>query len=81
MAKTNDFGKTVKVRLIEMDKDQKWLIEGVSRRTGLYFDSSYLWKVLNGVLTPPKIIEAICDILDISVPKNQSNNTDSKEVK
>ena len=83
MAKTSssDFEKAVKIRLIEMDKDQKWLIEGVSRRTGLYFDSGYLWKVLNGILKPPKIIDAICDILDISVPEQQTEKQDNKEVK
>ena len=74
---SSDFGKAVKVRLIEMNKTQEWLIEGVSNRTGLYFDSSYLWKVLNGVLKPTKIIETICDILEISVPDNQTDKTDS----
>ena len=59
------FGKEVKKRLIDLDKEQKWLIESVARRTGLYFDDSYLWKICNGLLKPPKIIEAICDILDI----------------
>ena len=67
MAKVNnsEFGKAVKIRLMEMDKTQDWLCEAVRNRTGLYFDSSYLWKVLNGVLKTPKIIEAICEILDI----------------
>lgn len=75
MAKTTDFGKTVKIRLIELDKSQEWLITAVRDRTGLYFDSAYLWKVLNGVLKPPKIIDVICDILDIeySIPEQKSD--------
>lgn len=81
MAKINDseFGKAVKIRLMELDKTQDWLCEGVRNRTGLYFDSSYLWKVLNGVLKTPKIIETICDILDLeySVPEAQTEKQDT----
>ena len=67
MAKINssEFGKAVKMRLVEMDKTQNWLAEEVSKRTGMYFDTSYLWKVMNGVLKPPKIVDAICEILDL----------------
>jgi len=65
LSKTTDFGKNVKIRLIELDKTQDWLIQSVRERTGLYFDSAYMWKVLNGVLKPPKVIGAICEILDI----------------
>lgn len=96
MAKVNssDFGKAVKVRLIELDKTQDWLAQNVASRTGMYFDTSYLWKVLNGVLNPPKIIEAIRDILDLPeedgnggnecafdsiVARKQSDKTDSGE--
>lgn len=60
-----DFGKKVKIRLIELDKTQKWLIEQVSEKTGLFFDGGYLWKVLNGERNAPRIVEAICEILDI----------------
>lgn len=79
MAKINDskFGKAVKIRLIEMDKTQDWLCEAVRNRTGLYFDTSYLWKVLNGVLSTPKIIEAIRDILDLHEEEtNAESSTD-----
>ena len=50
MAKTSDFGKAVKIRLVEMDKTQEWLIEQVKERTGVFFDSSYLHKILTGQL-------------------------------
>ena len=51
MAITNDFGKSVKIRLIELDKDQNWLIGQVRERTGDYFDSSYLHRLLSGKLS------------------------------
>lgn len=63
MAKTTDFGKAVKIRLIELDKPQTWLIEQVKEKTGLYFDDSYLWKINAGVLSTPKVMEAIREIL------------------
>lgn len=48
MAKVSDFGKAVKIRLIELDKNQEWLIEQVKERTGDFFDSSYLHRLLSG---------------------------------
>ena len=70
MAKTTDFGKTVKIKLVELDKTQEWLIGEVKEKTGLYFDSAYMWKVLSGALSPPKIVQAICEILDIEPPES-----------
>ena len=60
------FGKKVKVALIESDKDQHWLIEKVKADTGLYFDRSYLHKVLTGKYENPKIVSAIAQNLAIS---------------
>ena len=59
------FGKDVKRRLIDLDQDQAWLIEEVRARTGLYFDSSYMYKIQTGQLVTPSIVNAICDILAI----------------
>ena len=30
-----DFGKTVKKRLVDLDKTQKWLMEQIAEKTGL----------------------------------------------
>lgn len=60
-----EYGKTVKKRLIELDKSQKWLVEEVSKETGRYFDSPYLAKICNGSKLSPKITEAISKILQI----------------
>jgi hypothetical protein len=48
-----------------MGREQKWLIEAVAEETGLYIDSSYLYKILTGKRNAPKIVTAICDILSI----------------
>ena len=48
-----------------MDKSQKWLIEQDSAETGLYFDRSYIHKIMTGKLDSPKIVTAICKVLDI----------------
>lgn len=63
MANTTDFGKAIKKRLIDMDKSQEWLIAKVRDRTGLYFDSSYLYKIQTGKLATPSICGAIREIL------------------
>lgn len=65
MAKVSDFGKEIKIRLIEIGKTQNWLIEQIKTRTGLYFDDGYLYKVLTGKNKNPKIVEAIKQILEM----------------
>lgn len=59
------FGKIVKTRLVEIEQKQDWLIREVSKRTGLYFDTSYMHKILTGQNTNPKIVAAIREILDL----------------
>lgn len=65
MAQITDFGKTVKKKLIDFERSQQWLIERVKAQTGLYFDGSYLYKILIGRAASPKIVKAICEILSI----------------
>lgn len=59
------FGKTIKKKLVDLDKGHSWLIEQVTKMTGLYFDRSYLHKIMTGKLGTPKIVQAIREILDI----------------
>lgn len=68
-ATISPFGKEIKHRLIDTDKRQAWLIEQVKEKTGLYFDSSYLHKVMTDQEHSPRIIGAICEILGIEAPK------------
>lgn len=64
----SNFGKLAKKRLIDVGQNQTWLIERVREDTGLYFDDSYLHKILTGKIATPKIISSICRILDIEPP-------------
>lgn len=59
------FGKEVKKRLIDMGRTQEWLIEQVRNQTGLYFDSSYAYKIFTGQRNTLKIVQAIREILDL----------------
>ena len=59
------FGKAIKKKLVDLDRDHSWLIKQVAKLTGLYFDRSYLHKIMTGKLGTPKIVQAISQILDI----------------
>lgn len=62
-----EYGKKVKIRLIELEKNQTWLIERVTERTGLFMDNGYMQKILSGQRKAPKILEAINEILNLKV--------------
>ncbi len=64
-SKFSDFGLSVKTALLRRGKPQKWLEEVVSQRTGLYVDSGYMYKILTGQRNAPKVVEAICEILEL----------------
>ena len=55
----------VKTELLRQGKEQKWLEEAVSDKTGLYVDGGYMYKILTGQRNAPKIVAAICEILNI----------------
>lgn len=69
MASTTEFGKTIEKKLIDLERPQNWLIEQVRAQTGLYFDSSYLYKIKTGKLATPKIVRAIQEILGLEEVK------------
>ena len=64
-SKFTDFGLAVKTELLRMGKEQKWLEEEVSEKTGLYVDGGYMYKILTGQRNAPKIVVAIREILNI----------------
>jgi hypothetical protein len=64
-SKFTDFGLCVKTELLRRGKEQKWLEEAISEKTGLYADSGYMYKILTGQRNAPKIVDAICEILNI----------------
>lgn len=63
--KYSDFGKQVKIRLIELDQTQEWLISRCKEKTGLYIDSSCLNKILTGRNNSTTIKNAITEILEL----------------
>ncbi len=68
-SKFTDFGLCVKTKLLQMGKEQKWLVEAVSEKTGLFVDGGYMYKILTGQRNAPKIVAAICEILNIQEQK------------
>jgi hypothetical protein len=64
-SKFTDFGLCVKTELLRTGKEQKWLEEAVSEKTGLFVDNGYMYKILTGQRSAPKIVAAICEILNI----------------
>lgn len=60
-----DFKKTVKKKLIDLDRTQEWLQSEITKRTGLYIDSSYFSKIMRGENKSPKIMAAIKEILKL----------------
>lgn len=65
MKNATDFGKEVQRALIDKGMRQKELIERVQVKTNMYFDRSYLYKILTGKYESKHFVEAIKDILDI----------------
>jgi hypothetical protein len=65
LSKFSDFGLCVKTELLRMGKTQKWLEETVAEKTGLFVDGGYMHKILTGQRNAPKIVAAICEILNI----------------
>lgn len=73
LSKFSDFGLSVKTKLLQTGKDQKWLEEAVSEKTGLYVDGGYMYKILTGQRKAPKIVAAIREILSIEEEESASH--------
>lgn len=69
LTKFSEFGLCVKTELLKKNQSQKWLEKEITKKTGLYVDSGYMYKILTGQRKAPKIVKAICEILNI---KNES---------
>lgn len=63
--KFTPFGLCVKTELLRKGKTQAWLQNKVTEQTGLFLDDSYIYKILTGQRNAPKIVNAICEILEI----------------
>ena len=59
-----DYGKRVKIALMEMNRTQTWLISEVkSRYPNIYVDGSNLHKILVGDIASGRVVSAISEIL------------------
>ena len=64
----SDYGKKIKIALMEQNRKQEWLIAEIkSRYPDVYIDSSNLYKILIGEITSGKVVAAINEILSLSV--------------
>ena len=63
----SDYGKKIKIALMEQNRKQEWLIAEIkSRYPDVYIDSSNLYKILIGEITSGKVVAAINEILSLS---------------
>lgn len=62
----SEFEKIVKIRLIEKGKKQKWLIDELRSRTGLYVDTSLLCRIYKGTVEG-RIKSEIIEMLKINL--------------
>ena len=71
LPKFSELGLCIKTELLRIGKTQKWLEETVTEKTGLYVDNGYMYKILTGQRNAPKIVAAICEILNIENPNKE----------
>lgn len=76
--KFTEFGLCVKTELLKRGLSQRWLEEEVTRKTGMFMDSGYMFKILTGRRNAPKIISTICEILDIGNFKTLQDGNNKK---
>nr|WP_319488504.1 XRE family transcriptional regulator [uncultured Caproiciproducens sp.] len=60
-------GVEIKTKLMLLSQNQEWLIAQVKEKTGMYVDSSNLYKLMTGQLNSQKLEDAIKEILQIQV--------------
>lgn len=60
-----DFGKAVKIKLIEIDQTQRWLLTEVNKKVGTNADAAYLNGILQGKRKSKRFVAAIGEILGI----------------
>lgn len=63
MAQLTEFGKKIKVALIERGQTQNWLIEEMRKDTGMYVDTSALHRIMTGKLNSSRLTASIRKIL------------------
>lgn len=62
-------GMEIKVKLLNLDETQEWLIGKAREKTGMYVDSSSLYKFMTGRLHSERLEDAIREILELPEEK------------
>ncbi len=63
------FGIEIKTKLLSLGETQEWLISQTKGKTGMYVDSSNLYKLMTGQLHSRRMEDAIREILKIDERK------------
>ena len=63
--KLTAFGLLVRTELLKRGTNQAWLEKEVTKRTGLFVDNGYMYKILTGQRAAPKVVDAIRQILNL----------------
>lgn len=71
--KFTPFGLCVKTELLRRGKPQKWL-EGKITEKGMYMDNGYMYKILTGQRSAPKVVQAIREVLELQEVSDDSSN-------
>jgi hypothetical protein len=77
MAQLTVLGKEIKKKLVDIEQTQAWLIEQVKGKTGLFFDGSYLHKIMVGERAAPQIVQAIRDVLSLPDHEDRESGEDT----
>lgn len=64
--KLTEYGVAIKIRLIEMDRSQEWLINEVNKRGIIILDRSFLNRIMTGVVKTSAAVPIINEILGIT---------------
>lgn len=60
-----EFGKEIKYKLIDLEKNQEWLISEIKKKSKLYVDSSLMNRIMTGQ-TESSLVPIIKEILGIN---------------
>jgi hypothetical protein len=58
-------GMQIKISLLNLNETQEWLIKKAREKTGMYVDSSNLYKLMTGQLHSKRLESAVREILNI----------------
>ena len=62
----SDFGRSIKKKLVENNKNQNWLLDELRKRLpDMYIDSSLIHKIIVGEVSSGRVVEEIHNIFEI----------------